>query len=54
MDEKQKEEIREVVKLAIDEFMKNLYGGVGKSVVNKLLWAAFGAGIYFLFGHYVK
>jgi hypothetical protein len=50
MDEKQKEEIREIVKIAIQEFMSNLYGGIGKQILNKLIWAIIGAGIVFFFG----
>ena len=52
MDDKQKEEVKEIVHIAIQEFMENLYGGIGKSIVNKVLWAGLGAIIFFVVGHY--
>lgn len=52
MDEKEKDEIKDIVNIAVKEFMGNLYGGIGKAVVNKIIWAVLGALIYFAFGHY--
>lgn len=53
MDDKKlsDEDIHRIVKIAIQEFMTNIYGGIGKNIFNKLIWAALGAVIYFLYGH---
>jgi len=54
MDEKQKDEIREIVNISIQEFMSSISKGIGRGIIDKVFWAVMGALIYFTFGHFNK
>ena len=46
MNEKQKNEVKEIVSLAIDETINRLARGVGSGLLSKLVWLAIGAALY--------